>query len=753
MTVECIFDTETRSSESISYGTDKYMSAAQPLLLTWCLTEQENIFRRVVHVHQFNPIAPTLPPAFEEILADPNIPLVAHNAPFDRRVVIQLCKRYVPVTRFRCTRAQAYAHGLPGALESLPAVLGLPSDTVKFSEPGKRLIQLFCVPYAFAPDGSPHYYGPETHPQEWIEFREYAIQDTRSLREVRRALPTVNYSGRHLTNWHLDQMINERGFGFDAELAEAARDTLDKGKARMRPRVTEATDGAVEMPTQRKRLLAWLESKGIMTPNLRAATVRDLLDADDLDPMVRFVLEARLEASKSSGAKYGKGLSAQVGGRIRHCIQFSGAGRTGRYSHKIFQPGNMMRPVANGGGKNEGKTVPVSAEYCLEVLVPGIKGGLVLDNPLLYDEPHTACANALRCAIEAAPPGPENPDGNELIDADYSGIEARGAAWLAGEEWLLEAYRAQDLAKTPEEKKAADSYIGLVMRFFGLTLEEVNNHWRQIGKVVRLSMQYGAGVGGLVTMAAQYNMDLDAIAPLVLERATPEQMKKADKTWVKAFLGDNDFGLKPDTYRACDVLKQVYREAEKRVTQVRYDIDKAVAGALENPGTPFHAARSTMFYTPGCLAIVLPSGRRLLYWRPEYIKVKEIDPETLEESERKVLTFMTPRGKNWMKEKAWSGLFFNNIDQGHCNDMLRDGLMAVHKDTLTVEPIARYLSTLPPEQRTAICLHVHDAITVDVPRGSYSLERMTKTMVAALPYAEGFPIAADGWVGPRYHYK
>jgi DNA polymerase len=750
MAIECIFDFETRSPEPISYGTDRYTTKSEPLLLTWGLLDTELALDhskqyQSVELHDWTQTDdPQLPREFEYILQQKDVPLVAHNAPFDRAQFLgplRLWTPYLPVTRFRCTRAQAYAHGLPGALEALPGVLGLPPETAKFADDGHRLIQLFCVPRAVDKQtGAPLWHSRHTHPAEWLEFCNYAKQDTRSLRAVRRALPRINYEGEHLETWWLDQMINNRGFGFDSELAEAARRLLDASKAELRRDVGDATGGAVESPTQRTRLLAWLEAKGFEVPNLRAATIREMLDADDLDPMVRFVLESRLEAAKASGAKYGRGLSMQVGGRLRHTIQFSGAGRSGRFSHKGFQPGNMARPVSNGAGKKAGTTVPVPAEFCLDVLVPGILRGDVLKNPMLYDRPHTACANALRCAIIAAP-------GNELIDRDYSGIEARGAAWLAEEGWLLDAYHAQDRGE------GADSYKQLVSRFFGIPIEEVDNHLRQVGKVVRLSFQYGAGVGGLVTMAANYNMDLDALVPIILPRATPEQLKKAAKMWRKAFFAGLDFGLAPDTYRVCDVLKQMYREAEKRVTQVRYDIDEAVGNAMENPGQPFKAARSTFFRTSSNLTIVLPSGRRLLYWRPEYILTREVDPETLEEKKRTVLTFMTPRGKSWVREKTWNGLFFNNIDQGMCADILRNGMKAIHRDTLTVAAVARYLHTLPPEQRTAIVLHVHDAVTLDVPVGSYDPERMDHCMVSASPWAKGFPLATDGWVGPRYHYK
>lgn len=730
---ECVLDSETRSPVPISYGTDAYLAQAQCLIWTFAVDDEP------VRLWDLTEEPGYVDPEFRRILRD-GMPLVAHNAPFDRGVLLGPLKTYTPIERWRCTRSQSYAHGLPGALESLPKVLGLGEEDAKFAEDGHRLIQLFCIPYNTDAAGRPLYHDRHSHPWEWRQFCEYAKQDTRSLRAVRRRLPTVNYQGDNLATWWLDQLINNRGFGFDCELAVKARELLDRSKGKLARGVAGATDGAVEKPTQRAKLLQWLEAKGYEVPNLRAATVREILEADDVEPMVRFVLEARLEAAKASGAKYGRGLNMQVGGRIRHAIQFSGAGRSGRFSHKGFQPGNMQRPITNGAGKNANKTIPVSAEFILDELVPAIKADKVFDNPLVYDEPHTACANALRCAIIAAP-------GNELIAADWSGIEARGAAWIAGEDWLLEAYRAQDRGE------AADSYKLLVHRFFGIPLEEIHNHWRQIGKVVRLSMQYGAGVGGLVTMAANYNMDLDAIAPLVLERATPEQIKKADKMWRKAFLVGEDYGLAPDTYRACDVLKQLYREAEERVTRVRYEIDKAVNLAMDNPGVAFKAARCGIWRTSSNLTIQLPSGRRLLYWGPEYVTTREIDPETLEESKRKTLTYKTPRGKSWVTEKAWNGLFFNNIDQGSCADILRDGLRAIHRDTLTVEPIVRYLHTLPPEQRTALVLHVHDEAITDTPIGSYSLERQMKVMCEASPWAVGFPLKAEGWVGPRYHYK
>jgi DNA polymerase len=731
---ECVIDCETRSDNPISWGTDKYMDAAESLIWTFAVDDDPvTLWDRseALECGDFDYVHPDL----ERIIADESILFVAHNAPFDRCAMIRTLKRYTHIRRWRCTRAQAYAHGLPGALEVLPGVLGLPTDVAKFAEDGHRLIQLFCIPYAHREDGTPLYHDRRSHPKEWSEFCAYGVQDTRSLRAVRRALPTSNYSGGFLPHWWLDQLQNNRGFGFDPELATSARAMLEEAKAQIRRGVSGATGGAVEAPTQRARLLAWLESKGFEVPNLRAATVREMLDQDDLDPTVRFVLEARLEAAKASGAKYGRGLSAMGrGNRLRFMIQFCGAGRTGRGSHKIFQPGNMQRPTVNGAGKNAGRTIPVKSKYVLDVLVPAIKAGTVLRDDILHGGAHTAAANALRSVIVAAP-------GNTLYASDFSGIEARGVAWVAGEEWKLEAFRNK-----------ADGYKILFSRFFGKPIDEINEHERNAGKAIDLSMQYGAGVGGLVTMAAGYNLDLDDLAKLLLPNASAEHLKKADKAWRRAFMAGMDFGLSPDTYRGCDIAKQMYRESVKLINQVRYDVDKAVRNAIDNPGQAFYAARCTFFCTTSALAIVLPSGRRLLYWQPKVMKIKEVDPETFEEKVRDVITFLTPRGKSWIREKSWAGMYLNNIVQGICtSDILKDAKLALHRDTLTVDTIARYLSTLPPEEQTALVLDVHDEIVLDVPEGSYSLERMQQIMTTASPWAVGFPIAAEGWVGPRYH--
>jgi len=596
----------------------------------------------------------------------------------------------------------------------------MPAEDQKQAEAGKRLIQLFCVPH----DGI--FYKPEDYPLEWEEFKLYAAQDTHTLREVYKRLPTHNYQMGNLEMWHLDQLINERGFGFDKSLALAAMVLLEKTKVKHDSDVYDATGGAVRAATQRGKLLAFLNTKyAAELVNLRAATMREMLEADDLKPGLRFLLETRLEAAKSSGAKYKRGIM-MLGerDRIRYTIQFCGAGRTGRDSHKGFQPGNMARPTIE------------DPEYIDDVILPAIRDtgrhAELLDAPYIYGGGNSACANALRHTIIAAP-------GNELLDADYTNIEPRVLAWIAGEDVEITAYRT-----------GADPYRLLGAQFFGVAPEAVSKYQRQVMKVVKLSMGFGGGVGALATMSAGYNIDLDELVPLILPHATAEQLAKADRAWQRAVIERNDFALAPDTYVACDVLKQKFRESLKATNQIRYDIDSAVMAAVKQRGRAFDVARCRIWCTPTALIIQLPDGSRLYYWSPQLHTTIYVDPLSGKESKREYISYATTRGKTWRREKAWAGLWLENIVQAIANRLLRDGVQAVHRDTLTVPAIVAYLQTLPESERTAIVLKIHDSVTLDVPKGSYTLERLIQLLIGSSPWAAGMPIDAAGWVGPRF---
>lgn len=724
---DCFHDWECRSIINLkARGSDVYFDYAEPTILTWAVDDDD------IQTYDAFVDGPEIPADFERILADESINLIAHNAGFDRGLLHRRVGRQTRMERWRCTMAQARAAALPGSLEMAGLVLGLPESERKLSD-GKALIQLFCIPRA---DGT--FVSPFERPVEWATFKRYAVQDTATLRRIYRKLPGYNYRGDNLASWHLDQKVNERGFGFDDGLARAAVSLLERAKRRHDSDAGQLTGGQVEAVTQRDRLMRYLAARELDIPNMRAGTIREYLESDDIEPGIRLLLELRLEASKSSGAKFKKGL-AQVGrrGRMRNTVNWSGA-RTGRNNGKGFQPLNMARPVMmvrKPSGRYE--LEPVKAKYIDSVVLPAIRSGAALSLPEVYGGPNEACALALRHCIVADA-------GNEFVVGDWSNIEGRILAWVAGELWKLQAFRDKD------NGTGADLYKLLYSRFFGKLIDTINDTERQAGKVVDLSMGFHGGVGAFVTMAAGYGIDLSVLPALVLPNADPKMLKKAYKAWRRAFLTGEDFELDPQVYQACDVLKQLYRASSPAIDQIAYDIDAAIKGAIQTPGTSYSVARCTIWYADKWLIIQLPSGRRLLYADAKLHTEVRVDPETGRESRSEYVSYMVARGKTWFRLRAWSGLFVENIVQAVANDILRAAMLRVDRYTKDIPGIRCYLDTLPEDERTAITLTVHDEIVIEVPKGTVTLEKYIGILTEHTSWSTGLPLAAEGWVGPRY---
>lgn len=734
----CWLDTETRSRTDISEGTDRYTRDAECLIVTYAFeTGPAKIWQ---------PWADPIPPAdLWAAIQDPNIWLVAHNAAFDRLILERALHMPTLPDRWMCSMAQANAHGLPGSLEMLGIVCGLDSDKQKLVD-DKGLIDTFCVPQK----ATNRFIEPGEMPNEWQRFCNYAIRDTEALRALFERLPSHNYIGTNqIASWRLDQLINERGFGFDKRLAVAAADFLSDAKVASDGVVAENSGGLVHAASQRNRLLKYLRERcGIDIESLRASEVREWLEHDDLDPVVRVLLEQRLEAGKSSGSKFRRGLEL-VGpdSRIRHWSRWNGAGRTGRHSGRGFQPHNMARPALSvrrpEGHAHAGRIElePVKADYIDGVIIPGIYSKAALIEPLIYGGPFEAAALALRHVIVAAP-------GNEIMAGDFRNIESVITAWLAGEALQLSAFGA---AFADPKNKALDVYRILAGKILGKHPEDVTEVERQMGKVMILAFGFGGGVPALVNMALVYQLDLDELPDIVLPTATPEQLAKADKAWRRAFLMDEDYELERRVYVACDVLKQAFRTANSAINQLRKDIDTAVKAAVAaKDGTIYNVGRCKIFANNSFLVIELPSGRRLLYAAPRIEKEEIRDPDGGKPWVSTYITYSTARGRGWMRERAWAGLYVENIVQAVANDILRAAMLRVHSDTLTVPAISAYLASLPPNARTAISLHVHDEACLDVPKGSYPKERFIAKLTERPSWAADLPIAVDVWVNPRY---
>lgn len=723
-------DTETRSRVDISLGTDLYTRSAECMIVTYAFESEP--------VQIWEPWKDPIPPAdLYGHLRDPHVLVIALNAAFDRLILLRSVGISVDVPRWRCAMAQGNSHGLPGSLENLGAACDLPEHLRKLVSDDHKLIDTFCMPQR----ATNKFIEPWERPDDWKRFCEYAVRDTESLRAISLALPTANYDGANLASWHLDQLINERGFGFDRALAQAAVRFLGDAKFASDATVHGATNGEVHAATQRDRLLRYLRNRcGIDIENLKAGEVTEWLESDDLDPTVRILLEERLQAGKSAGSKFATGLE-RVGpeDRIRWWSRWNGAGRTGRHSGRGFQPHAMQRPVRRIW--KDGRLVldPVKAEYIDSVILPGIYSKAALNDYERYGRPYEAIGLAVRHGIVAAA-------GNELMAGDFKNIESVITGWIAGESVVVAAF--ESAFENPKDK-SKDVYRILAGKMLGKRPEDVTDVERQMGKVAILAFGFGGGVSALVNMAITYQMDLEPLAEVVLPAATPEQLHKAERAWRRAFLSGEDFELDKRTYMACDVLKQQYRTANSAIDQLRKDIDVATKSAVTSPGTVYHVGRCTIWAESSMLIIQLPSGRKLLYIAPK------INEEMIEDPEgppwkSSYITYATFRGKFWRREKAWSGLFLENIVQAIANDVLRAAMLRVHADTLSVPAIQAYLMTLPAEARTAISLHVHDEVVLDIPKGSYSMERFKKILIAKEEWMEGLPIAADMWTNVRY---
>lgn len=701
-------DFETRSQVSIRDGIDAYFTRAEATICTMAVGSGP--------VKLWDILADPQPLWFTQAVQDPTATFIACNFAFDRGVMERLLRIPTRVNQWLCVRAQANAHGLPGGLAGACAAVGVPAEHAKMAD-GKRLIQIFCVPKK---DGA--YNEPQDFPDEWCAFKNYAMRDIDAPRSLYRRLPTHNFTGANLRYFWLDARINERGFAIDVPLIESAAKLLNSAKAKGDVAITTATGGAVTAVTQRNRLLAYLKSKGLDLPNLKKAELETLLQSDSISPEHRFVIEARLEGSRASGAKYKRALTDNVGGRIRYTQQFSGAGRTGRTAHKGFQPGNMPRPSTyNPLAENlADQHVACSAEFIDGVILPAIRNGTALDSFELTGGPNTACALALRHCIIAEP-------GNELTCADYKNIESRVLAWIAGEDWKLLAYEAADRGE------GQDAYKLLYSQFFGVSTEKVSENERQAGKVVELSCGFGGSVGAFVAMATVYGIDLNTLSILVLPNANPAAISKAESAWWRAFLQREDFNLEPEVYMACHVLVQAYRTANPRIDSLKKAIGRAVESAIRIRGSFYEVGRCKIWADASVLLVELPSGYRLCYWSPEIESEEVADPETGEKETRSYMTFLRARGARMIRERSWSGLLLENVVQAVANQVFRYGKLeidALYPDTLV--------------------LGVHDEAVAEAAIGAINLEKYIAAMCRGWHWTRGLPLAADGWQGPRY---
>lgn len=497
---------------------------------------------------------------------------------------------YMNPEGWQCTMIHSRTLGLPSSLAEVGTVLEI--EQQKMTE-GKALIKFFCTPYDVI-DGIPQFHSPADYPEEWEIFKTYNKRDVEAEMEIDRKLnrfPVPDFLWRE---FYLDQEINDRGILVDMELADAAITLNEQSKAKLTSEMQRLT--GVENPNSVYQLLDWLEKQGYKSDSLGKAQVKELI-RNAKEP-VRSVLEMRLQLSKSSVKKYtAMQNTACSDNRARGMFSFYGASRTGRWAGRNIQLQNLPQ--------NHIPDLTEAREL--------VKNGSFDDIQMLYDDVPDTLSQLIRTAFI---PGP----GMKFIVADFSAIEARVIAWLAGEEWRIKAF-----------ENGEDIYCASASKMFGVPVVKhgENGHLRQKGKVAELACGYGGSVGAMKAMGADS-------------------------------LGLSDVELKQ--------IVTDWREASPHITDLWWSVDKAVKKAIKEKTTA-NTHGLAFSYESGFLFIKLPSGRRLAYAKP-HIGENQFGGESV--------TYMGINAqKKWDRLESYGPKFVENIVQATARDLLMHSMQTL----------------------------------------------------------------------------
>jgi DNA polymerase len=674
-------DIETRGP-NFKLGNAKYAETVEVIIVQWAVDDSP------VYVEDLTAVKPSAALLRAAEAADE---VWAHEAGFDR-TMLETTSWWpiVPLEHWRCTAALGRMHGLPGGLDKLCQVFKIPADLAK-DKAGKDGIALFSKPRL----DNGKYNDRHSHPKEWAEFLKYGGQDVVAMREIHRQMPKWNATPRMWSIWHLDQRMNERGVAVDLELARGALEATTKAKVRMKARTAELTDDEVESTTQVARLRAYMAGYGVHLPDLKADTVERRLEDESLPEHIKELLRVRQQASKASSAKYKRAIDGNVGGRLKNLLVFCGAARTGRWAGRTLQPQNLPRPK--------------HPQWEIDLAIRLFRRG---DIELYSDDDIFGLASSsLRGLIVAE-------KGSKLVVSDYANIEGRDMAWIAGEQWKLEAFAAYD------RKEGPDLYKVSAGRIYGKRPADIpdDSQERQVGKVCELALQYYGGVGAFCAMAETYGLRLKRLAvdawPII-----PDNIKRDARTaYAKAVKRRRAYGLEERVWSTCWALVQMWRAAHPAIVNFWSELDQACKMAVRVANKEYRVGQHIVVDRVGAwLRIKLPSGRYLNY------------PGSRADDFTSSFLGVDPYTRQWKRLSTYSGKRAENIVQGIAADQMMDGLMAA--DEAGYNPI----------------LSVHDeAITEPPDDPRHNDEHLSELLVGASLWADGVPMAAKGFTAHRY---
>ena len=482
---------------------------------------------------------------------------------------------------WHCSMIHARTLGLPSSLAEVGKVLGI--EQQKMTE-GKALIKFFCMPYDTI-DGVPQFHSPTDYPDKWEIFKAYNKRDVEAEMEIDKKLSRFPVPDFIWQEFYLDQEINDRGILVDMQLADKAISLDAEAKEELTTEMQRLT--GVENPNSVYQLLDWLETQGYKSDSLGKAQVQELIKTAK-EP-VKSVLQMRLQLSKSSVKKYtAMKNTACSDNRARGMFSFYGASRTGRWAGRNVQLQNLPQ--------NHLPDLTEAREL--------VKYGSFEDIQMLYDDVPDTLSQLIRTAFIPR-------QGMKFIVADFSAIEARVIAWLAGETWRMQAFA-----------DGKDIYCASASKIFGVPVVKhgINGHLRQKGKVAELACGYGGSVGAMKAMGGSGMSDAE--------------------------------------------LKQIvtdWRTASPHIVQLWWDVENAAIKAVrDKTETETHGIHFS--YESGFLFIRLLSGRRLAYVKPRIGENRFGGDSITYEG--------IGTGKKWERLETYSGKLVENIVQATARDLL-----------------------------------------------------------------------------------
>ena len=532
-------------------------------------------------------------------LVDENVIKMAFNVNFERVCLSKYLRKNYPQyfqsysidedtvgdflnpESWHCSMIHARTLGLPSSLAEVGKVLGI--EQQKMTE-GKALIKFFCVPYDTI-DGVPQFHSPTDYPDKWEIFKAYNKRDVEAELEIDRKLLRFPVPDFLWKEFYLDQEINDRGILVDMQLADKAISLDAEAKEELTAEMKRLT--GVENPNSVYQLLDWLETQGYKSDSLGKTQVQELIKTAK-EP-VKSVLQMRLQLSKSSVKKYtAMKNTACSDNRARGMFSFYGASRTGRWAGRNVQLQNLPQNY-----------LPDLSE-AREL----VKYGSFEDIQMLYDDVPDTLSQLIRTAFIPR-------QGMKFIVADFSAIEARVIAWLAGEEWRMKAFA-----------NGEDIYCASASKMFGVPVVKhgENGQLRQKGKISELACGFGGSVGAMKAMGGSEMSDAE--------------------------------------------LKQIvtdWRTASPHIVQLWWDVENAAIKAVrDKTETETHGIHFS--YESGFLFIKLLSGRRLAYVKPRIGENRFGGDSITYEG--------IGTGRKWERLETYSGKLVENIVQATARDLL-----------------------------------------------------------------------------------